>query len=840
MVGLVLVSHSRALAEALRSLVNQVSPVALPVAIAAGIGEKRQEFGTDALEIAQAIQEVMTDEGVLVLMDLGSAVLSAQLAAELLPPNLSAKVNFCAAPIVEGAIAAGVQIGLGSSLEAVCAEANLALLPKQHQVGGAAPEAGATAEALAAGEALTVTLTLTNLHGLHARPAARFVHTAASFESLVQVENLTNHKGPVSARSLNAVATLGAVGGHQVRLSASGADASNALQALQALIESGFGEAAAEAPTTPATPIQAAGGEGPQLSVSATYRATPVSDGVALAPLYRYQPPLPEISNRPARDLEAEWNHLLAALKQAQDEIRQRARQLKQVLKAEDAAIFDAHLLILQDPDLLQAARQGVYEKRQNASEAWYSAFSAVAQAYRDLEDVYLQQRALDVEDVGRQVLFALAGKPASAIIKLTKPVILYAPDLTPTETSQLDMKQVLGIITAGGGPTSHSAILARALGIPALAGVPAALFSSPGKKSAALVGINGFSGELWIDPPEDVRAHLMEQRGSWQEGLKRLLATSRDPAITQDGKRIEVFANVGNVADAQAAVQNGAEGIGLLRTEFLFLTRQTPPTEDEQAALLRQIFETLHPHPVTVRTLDVGGDKNLPYIHLPTEANPFLGVRALRLSLSQPEMFMTQLRAILRAAVGAPCRIMFPMVADASEVRQARQWLEKAHAELQAEKTPHAWPVEMGIMVEIPSAALLSASLAEEVDFFSIGTNDLTQYTLAAERGNPQLAHLADGLHPAVLRLIQQVADGAHRAGKWAGICGELGGDPKAVPILVGLGIDELSLNPAGIPRVKTIVRGLSLPQAAALAEKALLLQTSAEVRALAGEFSK
>jgi phosphoenolpyruvate-protein phosphotransferase len=317
-------------------------------------------------------------------------------------------------------------------------------------------------------------------------------------------------------------------------------------------------------------------------------------------------------------------------------------------------------------------------------------------------------------------------------------------------------------------------------------------------------------------------------------------LTTSHDPAITQDGKRIEVFANIGGVNDAQAAVQNGAEGVGLLRTEFLFLTRQTPPTEDEQALLLRQIFETLHPHPVTVRTLDVGGDKNLPYIHLPTEANPFLGVRALRLSLSQPDIFLTQLRAILRAAVGSPCRIMYPMVADVSEVRQARQWLEKAHIELQTENIPHAWPVEIGIMVEIPSAALLSASLAQEVDFFSIGTNDLTQYTLAAERGNPQLAHLADGLHPAVLRLIQQVAAGAHQAGKWAGICGELGGDPEAVPILVGLGIDELSLNPAGIPRVKAIVRRLSMPQAVALAEKALQAQTGTEVRALARAFAK
>jgi phosphoenolpyruvate-protein phosphotransferase len=285
--------------------------------------------------------------------------------------------------------------------------------------------------------------------------------------------------------------------------------------------------------------------------------------------------------------------------------------------------------------------------------------------------------------------------------------------------------------------------------------------------------------------------------------------------------------------------VQNGAEGVGLLRTEFLFLTRETAPTEEEQTLLLREIFETMgEQRPVTVRTLDVGGDKELPYIQLPEEPNPFLGVRALRLSLSRPDLFLTQLRAILRAADGFPCRIMFPMVADVEEVRKARVWVEKAHAELNAEGKPHAWPIEMGIMVEIPSAALLASVLVREVDFFSIGTNDLTQYTLAAERGNPALYHLADGLHPAVLRLIKEVAEASHQAGKWTGICGELGGDPEATSILVGLGVDELSLNSAGIPQVKSIIRELTMESARALAEQALRCQTSTEVRQLAREF--
>jgi phosphoenolpyruvate-protein phosphotransferase len=331
------------------------------------------------------------------------------------------------------------------------------------------------------------------------------------------------------------------------------------------------------------------------------------------------------------------------------------------------------------------------------------------------------------------------------------------------------------------------------------------------------------------------VQAEIQAHRTEWLAGREKLLQTSQQLAMTKDGQRVEVFANIGGVNDARGAVQNGAEGVGLLRTEFLFLTRETAPSEEDQYRILREIFETMgEKRPVTTRTLDVGGDKELPYIQLPGEPNPFLGVRALRLSLSRPDLFMTQLRAILRAAEGFPCRIMFPMVADVDEVRKARQYVEKAHGELQDENKPHAWPVELGIMVEIPSAALLAPMLAHEVDFFSIGTNDLTQYTLAAERGNPALSHLADGLHPSVLRLIGEVTMASHTAGKWTGICGELGGDPEATAILVGLGVDELSLNPAGIPRIKSILRDLTMDQARALAEQALRCQTSAEVRQL------
>jgi phosphocarrier protein FPr len=778
----------------------------------------------------EAIQSVYAQDGVIVLMDLGSAVLSAKTALDLLPPEMADKIRFCGAPLIEGAIAAAVQIGLDSDLDAICREANAALVPKHEQLGEEEPASSAPLP-VSDESAESINLTLTNQHGLHARPAAKFVQTAARFMANVTVADLSNGKGPVSARSLNAIATLGAVENHQIRINATGEEAKLVLAALKVLVEDNFGEPPATAPLVE-RPVEIQ----QTMTESGSFRAVPISDGFALAPLYKYQTQRPPIPTHPAENPEAEWTRLQAALEITNREISLLARRMKQSIGSNEGAIFDAHLLILQDPDLIQQARIGIDERHENAAFAWNAAITAAAERYRSLDDPYLQQRAADVEDVGTQVLFSMVNKSVHAPIAFDKPVILYAADLTPTETSQLDMQMVLGIITAGGGPTSHSAILSRALGIPAIAGVGPMFDRQPG---GILTGINGFTGEVWIDPSPELQEEVKARRSEWLDWREKLLQTSQQLGKTKDGRRVEVFANIGGLNDARAAVQNGAEGVGLLRTEFLFLTRETAPSEEEQYLILRDIFETMGvQRPITVRTLDVGGDKELPYIQLAQEPNPFLGVRALRLSLTRPDLFVTQLRAILRGADGFPCRMMFPMVADVEEIRKARQWVEQAHRELEKENKSHAWPVELGIMVEIPSAALLAPVFVNEVDFFSIGTNDLTQYTLAAERGNPALYHLADGLHPAVLELIGKVVDASHQAGKWTGICGELAGDPEATPILVGLGVDELSLNPAGIPRIKSILRDLTMESTHLLAEEALHCQTSAEVRQLLRDF--
>jgi multiphosphoryl transfer protein len=842
MVGLVIVSHSRALANALLALIKQVTTEPIPVAVAAGVGDDRSEFGTDAIEIMDAIQSVFSPDGVMVMMDLGSAVLSSQMALDLLPPEIAEKVRFCGAPLVEGSIAASVRIGLGSDLETVYNEAIQALMPKNEQLGISTeplPAAPATPVEEAGGmkTAQRVTLTLKNLHGLHARPAARFIKAASAFKSTIQVLNQTTGKGPVSAKSLNALATLGAVKDHQIVISADGADAAQALAELSVMVEDGFGELRAEASgaALQPKPVPSVQTASQKRTLSANeMTGVPVSEGIALGPLYHYALAAPTVPQGKIEDVEAELKRLDNAINQVGREIQQRRSKLAASVGEEQAAIFEAHLLILQDPDIQDQVHDLIKKQKENAAAAWSVIMHQVADTYRNLADDYMQQRSVDVLDVCNQVLYVLAGKGETAVVRFEQPVILFAEDITPTETSQLDMEQVLAIVTVGGGPTSHAAILARALGIPAISGADPAL---GGLQPGTALAIDGFDGSIWINPEESLRTELSAKRKDWLERRQKLLLSSHEVAQLKDGRRVEVAANIGNVADARAAVKNGAEGVGLLRTEFLFLTRQTPPSEEEQYEALRQIGEVLGDRPVVIRTLDVGGDKELPYINMPPEENPFLGVRAIRLSLQRPDLFMTQLRAILRAGANYPFRIMFPMVANLDEVLQARQWVVKAHEELQTEKIAHRWPIETGIMVEIPSAAVLSPVLAPHVDFFSIGTNDLTQYTLAAERGNPVLAGLADALHPAVLQLIQKVVAAAHGCGKWVGVCGELAGDPVAAPVLVGIGVDELSMNPGGIPRVKDLLRKMDLQTVEKLSASVLAAESAPAARKLAKE---
>jgi len=829
-IGIVLVSHSAKLAEGVAELARQMGGEDVALEPVGGLDLPDRPIGTDAVLVSSAIDRVWSEEGVLVLMDLGSAVLSAEMAVEMLPEERRGRILLCEAPFVEGAIAAAVAARLGRSLAEVADEARNGLAPKVAHL-GASPggERAPLAEAATAagGPARTVRLLVDNPLGLHARPAARLVRTAGAFDADVRVTNLTNGRGPASARSLSAVATLGVLQGHEIEVSASGPQAAEVLRAIEELAAAGFGdeaggvrevEASVPGPTEP--PIAAPEG---------ALAGFPASPGVVVGPARHVRAPEIQGPTEPPGEPSKEWAAMSAALEAALREIRATRARVAARAGEQAAAIFDAHALLLEDEALLSALRRAILEEGRGAVASWTETIARVEASWQALDDPYLKARAADVRAVGRQVLAHLAGRAAAPAV--AGEGVVLAEDLTPADTAGLDPARVRGIATALGGPTSHSAVLARSLGIPAVVGLGRAILDIP---EGTTVLLDGDAGLLRPNPGAELVAEALRRVAEFRASEAAARADAAEPATTRDGVRIEVFANIGKPEDVGPALEAGAEGVGLLRTEFLFLGRETMPTEDEQESVYRAIAEGLGERPLVLRTLDVGGDKPLPYVPVAAEANPFLGVRGLRLGLSRPDVLLPQLRAAIRVAADHPVRVMFPMVTTLQEVLAARALVERARREVAAagRRTPER--LQVGIMVEVPSAALTASALAPDVDFFSIGTNDLAQYTLAAERGNELVAGLADALHPAVLRLIHMTVEAALPLGRPVAVCGELAADEAAVPVLVGLGVRELSASAPALPRVKRAVRALALEDARTLAERALRCRTAAEVREL------
>jgi phosphocarrier protein FPr len=449
------------------------------------------------------------------------------------------------------------------------------------------------------------------------------------------------------------------------------------------------------------------------------------------------------------------------------------------------------------------------------------------------MDDPYQRERAADIRDIARRVLRQIQGGESQPPIRLAHPAILFTDELLPSEASACDPATVLGVIAAKGSPTAHSAIILRTLGIPVVIGTAGVDSTKVGKT----VAIDGSTGEVWIDPSAETLARLQQSKQLESQRITQARTARMQPSITLDGRRIDVLANVGHARDAALAAEQGAEGIGLLRTEFIFAARRQMPGEDEQVSALREIYSPLK-GPLVVRTLDAGADKPLPFLPQAEEHNPYLGVRGIRLSLHSPEVFLTQLRSILRSAEGREIWVMFPMISLVQEAQEALHLLEQAHRQLQARKTPHAWPVPCGVMIEVPSAALLSEQLAEELDFFSIGTNDLTQYTMAAERGNAELPQLQDALHPAVLNLMKAVVEGAGKRGRHVSVCGEAASDRLAAAIFAGLGIRSLSVRPRQVSEIKELFRELRAAELKAIASEAVICKDAAGVRSLIGHY--
>jgi phosphocarrier protein FPr len=831
MVGIVLVSHSHAIAEGAAELARQMGGEDVRIETAGGLEGPDHSIGTDAMRVMAAIERAMSEDGVLVLMDLGSAVLSTEMALEFLDEPARAKVVLSDAPFVEGAVSAAVTAKLGAPLAKVAEEARGGLAGKAVHLGGDGGQAPDDAGAAPDGEgpARSTILTVDVPHGLHARPAARFVQTASGFDATVRVTNLETGRGPVSAASLNAVATLGVGGGHRIEVTATGPQAREALAALDALAARGWDEE--EVPGGPVEVAPPAGvptddgvpADAPERGeVLAGLAAAP---GIALGPARRFHvPPVDVPEDVTAGTPEEERARLDTAIERARGSIAAQHASVDERAGAYQAAIFEAHALFLSDEELLGPTREAVGAGRP-AALAWRDSIDRMAATWEELDDPYLRARVADLRSVGRQVLAAIVGVELHRPT-LEAPGVLVAEDLEPADTAGLDPATALGVATAAGGPTSHAAVLARSLGIPAVVGLGPRLGAID---EGTPLGLDGTRGIVVVDPDEATSGELLAERSRLEDARREAAARASIPAETADGVRVEVAANIGGPREVAAAVAAGAEGVGLFRTEFLFMGREEMPDEDEQEAAYRAAAEALDGRPMVVRTMDAGADKPLPYLAQPHEANPFLGVRGLRLGLARPDLLGVQLRALCRVSEDHRVRVMFPMVATLEELRSARRALEEARAAVGIGRAP-----EVGIMIEVPAAAMIAGHLAAEVGFFSVGTNDLTQYTLAADRGNDRVAPLADPLHPAVLRLIGRAAEAAAAHGAWTGVCGELAGDPSATAVLLGLGVRELSMSAPAIGLVKEAVRATETEHAREPATPATGVATADEVRAL------
>ncbi len=669
---------------------------------------------------------------------------------------------------------------------------------------------------------------LANAHGLHARPAKILAQLAKEFDGEVRVRVVETGESAVSAKSLSKLLSLGARRGQVLEFIAEPSIAADALPALVAAIEQGLGEEVEPLPAgASATPAAAgvdkiasevqpkpalAPADGSQIA------AVPASPGIAIGPAHIH---VLQTFDYPQQGESAavEQQRLDNALTQVRQDIsglieRSKAKAIRE--------IFVTHLEMLDDPEFGSEVTLRL-KQGESAAAAWSSVIDSAARQQEQLQDALLAERAADLRDVGRRVLAQICG--IETLAAPDEPYILVMDEVGPSDVARLDPAHVAGILTARGGATAHSAIVARALGIPALVGAGDGVLQL---KPGTVLLLDGQKGRLSVAPDAETLRRAIEDRDNREQRLQAAAEKRMDPAVTRDGHAVEVFANIGDSAGTPAAVQQGAEGIGLLRTELLFMAHSQAPDEATQEAEYRRVLDDLQGRPLVVRTLDVGGDKPLPYWPIDKEENPFLGVRGIRLTLQRPDVMESQLRALLRAADNRPLRIMFPMVGTVEEWRQARDMTERLRLEI-----PVA-DLQIGIMIEVPSAALLAPVLAKEVDFFSVGTNDLTQYTLAIDRGHPTLSAQADGLHPSVLQLIDITVRAAHANGKWVGICGELAADPLAVPVLVGLGVDELSVSARSIGEVKACVRELNLSSAKQMAQTALTVGSAAEVRAL------
>ena len=567
-----------------------------------------------------------------------------------------------------------------------------------------------------------------------------------------------------------------------------------------------------------------------------TLQGIAASDGIAIAKVYTLTEPDLTVTKVTVEDSEKEVSRLDDALAASIKDVELIKETALKNLGEEEAQVFDAHLMVLSDPELIGQVKDSITSNKVNAESALKEVTDMFISIFAGMEDnPYMQERAADIRDVSKRILAHLLGVKIPSPATIKDEVIIVAADLTPSDTAQLNRQYVKAFVTDIGGRTSHSAIMARSLEIPAIVGTKEVTSIA---KDGDIIIVDGLSGEVFLNPSEEVVAEYRAKAEAFAAQQAEWEKLKDSKTYTKDGHQVELAANIGTPKDLEGVVNNGAEGVGLYRTEFLYMDSHEMPTEEDQFEAYKAVLEGMNGKPVVVRTMDIGGDKELPYLPLPHEMNPFLGYRAIRISLNEPEMFRTQLRALLRASVYGKLRIMFPMIATLNDFRGAKALLEEEKAKLIAEGVAVSDDIQVGIMIEIPAAAVLAHQFAKEVDFFSIGTNDLIQYTMAADRMNERVSYLYQPYNPSILTLIKHVIDSAHKEGKWAGMCGEMAGDQTAVPLLVGLGLDEFSMSASSVLKTRSLISKLTLSDMQALAAKAINeCATVEEVEALVEE---
>lgn len=561
------------------------------------------------------------------------------------------------------------------------------------------------------------------------------------------------------------------------------------------------------------------------------------SDGVAIAKAYLLVEPDLSFDSEKVSDVDAEIAKFNNAIQTSKVELTKIRNNAEQNLGADKAAIFDAHLLVLDDPELIQPIEEKIKNEQVNAPTALSDVTGQFITIFESMDNEYMKERAADIRDVSKRVLAHILGIELPNPSMIDESVVIIGNDLTPSDTAQLNKEFVQGFVTNIGGRTSHSAIMSRSLEIAAVVGTKSI---TQEVKQGDMIIVDGLTGEVIIDPTEDEVIAYQNKRERFFEDKQELQKLRDEETTTIDGRHAELAANIGTPNDLKGVIENGAEGIGLYRTEFLYMGRDEMPTEDEQFEAYKKVLETMEDKRVVVRTLDIGGDKELPYLNLPEEMNPFLGYRAIRLCLDQPDIFRPQLRALLRASAFGKLNIMFPMVATIQEFRDAKALLLEEKDNLTNEGIEVSDDIELGIMVEIPSTAALADVFAKEVDFFSIGTNDLIQYTMAADRMSERVSYLYQPYNPSILRLVKQVIEASHKEGKWTGMCGEMAGDEIAIPLLLGLGLDEFSMSATSVLKARRQIKGLSQNEMEELAQRAIDCATSEEVQDLVNQYAK